>query len=39
VDVLTGAMYERDGDEMRSPGLYVDLEPWSYHVFQCSRAR
>jgi hypothetical protein len=39
VDFLTGAMYERDGDEMRSPGLYVDLGPWSYHFFQCSRAR
>jgi hypothetical protein len=39
VDVLTGAMYERNGDEMCSPGLYVDLGPWSYHFFQCSRAR
>jgi hypothetical protein len=39
VDVLTGAMYGRGGDDLRSPGLYVDLGPWSYHLFQCFRAR
>jgi glycosidase len=39
VDVLTGSKYDRNGDEMRSPGLYVDLKPWSYHFFRCSRKR
>jgi hypothetical protein len=39
VDVLTGATYERDGDEMRSSGLYVDLAPWCYHFFRCFRTR
>jgi Alpha amylase, catalytic domain len=34
-DALSGAIYERDGDEMLSPGLYVELEPWSYHFFHC----
>jgi hypothetical protein len=37
-DVLAGASYDRDGNEMLSPGLYVELAPWSYHFFQCSRA-
>jgi hypothetical protein len=28
---------ERDGNEMLSPGLYVELAPWKYHLFQCLR--
>jgi hypothetical protein len=36
-DVLSGATYERDGIEMLSPGLYVELAPWKYHFFQCLR--
>lgn len=38
VDVLSSVIYERDGDEMRSPGLYVELGPWDYHFFVCLRA-
>jgi hypothetical protein len=38
VDKLSGSVYERDGAEMLSPGLYVDLEPWNYHFFQCLRS-
>jgi len=34
-DVLSGAAYERRGNEMLSPGLYVELGPWNYHFFQC----
>jgi hypothetical protein len=34
-DPLSGVIYERDGDELRSQGLYVDLGPWNYHFFQC----
>ncbi|HEY6290221.1 MAG TPA: alpha-amylase family glycosyl hydrolase [Terriglobia bacterium] len=34
-DALSGAAYERNGYEMLSPGLYVQLGPWSYHLFQC----
>jgi len=37
VDVLSGANYERSGDEMVSPGLYVELGPWSCHFFRASR--
>jgi Alpha amylase, catalytic domain len=31
-DAFTGEVYERDGNELRSPGLYVDLQPWGFHV-------
>jgi hypothetical protein len=37
LDVLSDATYERKGDEMLSPGLYVELGPWKYHFFQCLR--
>ncbi len=33
-DVLSGEVYDRDGSEMRNPGLYVDLGPWKSHVFE-----
>jgi glycosidase len=32
-DVLSGQIYERNGDEMRDAGLYVDLGPWQCHLF------
>jgi hypothetical protein len=28
------ARYERAGEELASRGLYLDLPPWSYHVFE-----
>jgi hypothetical protein len=31
-DFFSGQMYERNGDEMRNPGLYVDLPPWGFHI-------
>ncbi len=37
VDALSDATYERDGDDMQLQGLYVELGPWGYHFFQCSR--
>ncbi len=33
-DLLSGAVYDRNGDEMRDPGLYVGLPPWGYHVLR-----
>ena len=33
-DILRGESYDREGDEMRDAGLYVDLGPWNYHFFQ-----
>jgi hypothetical protein len=37
IDALAGTVYERGGDEMLSPGLYIELGPWSHHFFQCLR--
>ena len=37
-DTLSDATYDRDGDEMVSQGLYVEMEPWSYNIFQCHPA-
>ena len=28
-----GDTYDRDGDDVVSRGLYLDLPPWGYHVF------
>jgi len=36
-DVLSGDRYERLGDELAGPGLYVDLAPWRYHFFACEK--
>jgi len=33
-DLLSGESYDRNGDEMRDAGLYVDLKPWQCHLFQ-----
>jgi hypothetical protein len=38
-DPLSGADYERSGDDLLSSGLYVELGPWGHHFFRCSRAR
>jgi alpha amylase-like protein len=38
-DVLSGVAFEREGNEMLSPGLYVELGPWNYHFFQCLRTK
>jgi hypothetical protein len=37
-DALSGATYDRDGDEMLAPGLYVELVPWECNIFQCTPA-
>jgi hypothetical protein len=38
-DLLAGSTFERDGDELAGPGLYVALEPWKYHLLACSDPR
>jgi hypothetical protein len=35
-DLLSGRVYARRGDEMRDPGLYVDLEGWGHHFLMVS---
>jgi hypothetical protein len=32
-DRLGEASYDRDGDSLQSWGLYMDMAPWNYHVF------
>jgi hypothetical protein len=34
VDAMSPARYDRDGNDLLSRGLYLDLPPWSYHVFE-----
>jgi glycosidase len=33
-DQFTGAVYERKGDEMLNPGLYIDLDAWGFHFLK-----
>jgi len=33
-DLLGEAHYERDGNELQSRGLYLDMTPWQYHAFE-----
>ena len=32
-DLMGLASYDRDGNDVASKGLYLDLPPWGYHVF------
>ena len=32
-DLLGPASYTRDGNALLERGLYLDLQPWAYHVF------
>ncbi len=33
-DLLGDAQYDRDGNDLRSRGLYLDVPPWQCHVFE-----
>jgi len=33
-DLLRPTVYLRNGDELASRGLYLDLAPWAFHVFE-----
>jgi hypothetical protein len=35
-DRLSEALYERDGTELSTRGLYLDLPAWGYHAFEVS---
>jgi Alpha amylase, catalytic domain len=39
LDTMSGTIYARPGEEMESPGLFVDLGPWAFHFFECRRAQ
>jgi hypothetical protein len=32
-DLMSDAVYDRGGGDLTSSGLYLDLRPWGYHVF------
>jgi hypothetical protein len=32
-DLLGEARYDREGDDLATQGLYLDLPPWGYHLF------
>jgi hypothetical protein len=33
-DLMSDACYDRNGDDLNSGGLYLDMQPWQYHVFE-----
>lgn len=33
-EAFTGEIYAHDGQQLRHPGLFVDLEGWGFHFFQ-----
>jgi hypothetical protein len=33
-DLISGAVYQRNGEEMVNAGLYIDLEPWGFHFLK-----
>jgi hypothetical protein len=36
-DLLGDARYDRDGNDLQSPGLYLDVPPWHCHVFAMTK--
>ncbi len=36
-DLLSAAQYDRDGNDLQSRGLYLDVPPWQSHVFEMKR--
>jgi hypothetical protein len=37
-DVLSGERFDRDGEQMQFPGLFVDLAGWKSHFLKFIRA-
>lgn len=38
-DTMSEASYQRDGNDLRLSGLYLDLQPWQYHAFEVKKIR
>ena len=36
-DLMSDINYIRDGNEMKSRGLYLDMKQWQYHVFEMKK--
>jgi hypothetical protein len=38
-DLLGDARYDRDGNDLESRGLYLDVPPWQAHVFSMTKMK
>ena len=38
-DLMGAVAFERDGHDLDARGLYLDMPPWGYHVFEMSTVR
>ena len=38
-DLLSSVLYTREGNDLLDRGLYLDMQPWSYHVFDVEMNR
>ena len=36
-DMMSEDFYMRDGNALQAAGLYLDMRPWQYHVFEISK--
>jgi hypothetical protein len=36
-DLLGDATYDRQGDDLQTRGLYLDVPPWQAHVFSLTK--
>jgi hypothetical protein len=36
-DSFSDVSYDREGNEIQADGLYVELEPWNFHCYECRR--
>ena len=37
-DLMTSASYDYEGDDLLAPGMYLDTDPWGYHVLELRAA-
>jgi hypothetical protein len=37
-DLLSPAIFDREGHDLDERGLYLDMPPWGYHVFDVRAA-
>ena len=36
-DLMCEASYDRNGNDLHDSGLYLDMQPWQYHVFEMKK--
>jgi hypothetical protein len=37
-DLMSNALYDRDGNELLSKGLFLDMPAWTYHIFEVTQS-